>query len=145
MALGCRWLTSVSPGPLRNSGRCSSARTTRWSAWPISITATAWACRCWQIGLAGAPPPPGGAHYPGKVSFPATAFFRFEGTLADLASCRCGQLELYDPLAIQTIDVHGRRVPLETDLTTPLAHSLAHAGQDVIPYAAFVGPRSFRR
>ncbi len=91
----------------------------------------------------GSPPAPGGAHYPRQVSFPVTAFFRFDGTLADLGSCRCGQLELYDPLAIQAIEVRGRRVPLETDLTTPLAHALAHTGQDVLPYAAFLDPDHF--
>lgn len=70
---------------------------------------------------------PGRAFYPTGVSFPVTAFFRFEGTLADLGACHSGQLELYNPLTIQNIAVRGRPVTLETDLTTPVAYFLAHA------------------
>ncbi len=60
-----------------------------------------------------------------RSSFPATAFFRFEGSLRDLAQCRCGRLELYDPLRVQAIEVRGLHVPLESDITTPLAYGLA--------------------
>ncbi len=65
--------------------------------------------------------------YPHQASFAATAFFRFEGGLADLGTQRCGRLELYNPLTIQAIAAAGQTVPLETDLTTPLAHFLAHS------------------
>src|SRR5262249_33523791 len=64
---------------------------------------------------------------PQHLSFPVTAFFRFDGPLDDLASCRCGRLELYDPMRIQVIEVRGQRVPLESDLTTPLAYGLSHS------------------
>jgi pimeloyl-ACP methyl ester carboxylesterase len=67
---------------------------------------------------------PGRAFYPKEVSFPVTAFFRFRGSLADLGARRSGQLELYNPLAVQSVRVRGRPVPLETDLTTPLAYFL---------------------
>jgi pimeloyl-ACP methyl ester carboxylesterase len=66
-------------------------------------------------------PAPGYANYPRDVSFPVTAFFRFESNLADLAACQSGRLELYDPLRIQNVQVAGQAVALETDLTTPLA------------------------
>jgi pimeloyl-ACP methyl ester carboxylesterase len=68
---------------------------------------------------------PGHAFYPREVSFPVTAFFRFHGTLADLCARRAGQLELYNPLATQSVQVHAQPVPLETDLTTPLAYFLS--------------------
>jgi pimeloyl-ACP methyl ester carboxylesterase len=67
---------------------------------------------------------PGHAFYPNEVSFPVTAFFRFRGSLADLGARRSGQLELYNPLTVQRVQVRGRAVPLETDLTTPLAYFL---------------------
>jgi pimeloyl-ACP methyl ester carboxylesterase len=83
---------------------------------------------------------PGRTLYTKGVSFPATAFFRFEGTLDDLAARRCGRLELYNPLTVQAIEVRGRTVPLETDLTTPLAYSLAQSDLYGIEYRAFVNP-----
>jgi pimeloyl-ACP methyl ester carboxylesterase len=68
-----------------------------------------------------------GAFYPRDASFAATAFFRFEGTLADLGTQRCGRLELYNPLTTRAVETAGQVVPLETDLTTPLAYFLAHS------------------
>lgn len=62
--------------------------------------------------------------YPPRVSFPATAFLRFQGTLRDLRESRSGQLDLYNPLTTQTVRVDNIRTPLETDLTTPLAFFL---------------------
>jgi pimeloyl-ACP methyl ester carboxylesterase len=67
------------------------------------------------------------AFYPREASFAATAFFRFEGSLGDLGTRRCGRLELYNPLTIQAVQAAGRVVPLETDLTTPLAYFLANS------------------
>jgi pimeloyl-ACP methyl ester carboxylesterase len=78
--------------------------------------------------------------YPKGVSFPVTAFFRFEGTLADLGAKRCGRLELYNPLTFQAIEVQGRQVPLETDLTTPFAYFLANTDLDGIEFKAFLDP-----
>jgi pimeloyl-ACP methyl ester carboxylesterase len=76
--------------------------------------------------------------YPLQAAFPVTAFFRFEGTLADLGTQRCGRLELYNPLTIQAIPVAGQTVPLETDLTTPLAYFLARSNLgDITEYVGF--------
>jgi pimeloyl-ACP methyl ester carboxylesterase len=88
------------------------------------------------------PAAPGPAHafYPRAVDFPVTAFFRFDGTVAELGACHCGQLELYNPLAVQSVDVKGRPVPLETDLTTPLAYYLSHSDLDDNSYAGFLRP-----
>jgi pimeloyl-ACP methyl ester carboxylesterase len=81
----------------------------------------------------------GRTFYPLEAAFPATAFFRFEGSLADLGTQRCGRLELYNPLTIQAIETAGQRVPLETDLTTPLAYFLARSNLgDITEYVGFL-------
>lgn len=67
----------------------------------------------------------GHSFYPRKVSFPVSAFFRFEGSVRELTERRAGRLELYNPLAVQRVSVGERSVPLETDLTTPLAYFLS--------------------
>jgi pimeloyl-ACP methyl ester carboxylesterase len=72
-------------------------------------------------------PAPAHAFYPRKVSFPVTAFLRFDGTVAQLSNQHAGRLELYNPLTIQTLKLCERSVPLETDLTTPLAYFLANS------------------
>jgi pimeloyl-ACP methyl ester carboxylesterase len=77
--------------------------------------------------------------YPRQASFAATAFFRFEGSLADLGTQRCGRLELYNPLTTQVVQTAGQVVPLETDLTTPLAYFLANSNLgDITDIVGFV-------
>lgn len=78
--------------------------------------------------------------FPGEVSFPVSAFFRFEGTIADLRTHRGGRLELYNPLVNQVVTIAGRQVPLETDLTTPLAYFLSRTDLEGIEYKAFLHP-----
>ena len=85
-----------------------------------------------------AAPPPEHNYYPKRVSFPATAFFRFDGGLAELGARRTGRLELYNPLTVQAVEVRGRTVPLETDLTTPLAYFLADANLETAAYVGFL-------
>jgi pimeloyl-ACP methyl ester carboxylesterase len=80
------------------------------------------------------------SYYPRHVNFSVTAFFRFEGTLADLGAKRTGRLELVNPLSVQAVDVRGRKVPLETDLTTPLAYYLAHSDLQYIEWQGFLRP-----
>jgi pimeloyl-ACP methyl ester carboxylesterase len=81
---------------------------------------------------------PGQAFYPREVSFPVTAFFRYRGTLADLGARRDGRLELYNPLEVQSVQVKGRPVPLETDLTTPLAYFLSKTDLGGVEYTGFL-------
>ena len=69
--------------------------------------------------------PSGHSFYPREVSFPVTAFFRFQGSVRELTERRAGRLELYNPLERQRVIASRRSVPLETDLTTPLAYFLA--------------------
>jgi pimeloyl-ACP methyl ester carboxylesterase len=69
---------------------------------------------------------PAERYYPPGLCFPVTAFLRVEPQTREQASAevyRC-TLELYDPLFSSEIAVCGRLVPLETDLTTPLAYFL---------------------
>jgi pimeloyl-ACP methyl ester carboxylesterase len=83
-------------------------------------------------------------YFPPTASFAVTAFFRFEGSLDDLGRCRCGRLELYNPLIVQEVDVRGRLVPLEADLTTPLGYFLAESKLDNLGYTGFIWGDSLR-
>jgi pimeloyl-ACP methyl ester carboxylesterase len=87
--------------------------------------------------VAAAKPAPGHAFYPKQVSFPATAFFRFDCTLAELGACRAGKLELYNPLRQQSVEVNGKAVTLETDTTTPLAYFLSKTDMEGIDLKGF--------
>jgi pimeloyl-ACP methyl ester carboxylesterase len=67
-------------------------------------------------------------YYPPGLSFPITAFLRVlpSGRVAtdgNPASSHC-VLELRDPLESTDVIVGGRRVPLESDISTPLAYYL---------------------
>jgi pimeloyl-ACP methyl ester carboxylesterase len=62
--------------------------------------------------------------YPPGMSFPVTAFLRVMPQGAESPGRYVVRLELYDPLSTAEISVDGRRVPLESDLTTPLAYAL---------------------
>jgi pimeloyl-ACP methyl ester carboxylesterase len=69
---------------------------------------------------------PAERYYPPGLCFPVTAFLRVEAQTPQQANAdvhRC-TLELYDPLFSSDIAVCNRLVPLETDLTTPLAYFL---------------------
>jgi len=75
--------------------------------------------------------PAAARYYPEKLSFPVTAFLRplpaavkGQGQF-DVASRYRAALELYDPLTTTDIVNAGVRVPLESDLTTPLAYFLS--------------------
>ncbi len=67
--------------------------------------------------------------YPSGLSFPVTAFLRPIPELLpnspDDRVRRHGMIELYDPAAVEDIAVGNLHVPLESDLTTPLAYFLS--------------------
>jgi Alpha/beta hydrolase family len=63
-------------------------------------------------------------YYPPGMSFPVTAFLRVMPGGNQAEGHFVVHLELYDPLNTSEISVDGRRVPLESDLTTPLAYAL---------------------
>lgn len=62
--------------------------------------------------------------YPPGLSFPVTAFMRVVPEPSPTEGHHVVHLELYDPLNTSEINIDGRLVPLESDLTTPLAYAL---------------------
>ncbi len=66
--------------------------------------------------------------YPSGMSFPVTAFMRIVESTPDPGNPRHVRhrcvIELHDPMVGAEVQVQNTRVPLETDLTTPLAYSL---------------------
>jgi len=69
-------------------------------------------------------------YYPPGLAFPVTAFLRPMTALQPAGSSSLrrhrGVLELYDPLTTTDVPVGDRLVPLESDLTTPLAYFLSN-------------------
>jgi pimeloyl-ACP methyl ester carboxylesterase len=70
------------------------------------------------------PNQPAEAFYPPGLSFATTAFLRVHSSPQGAERVRHCVLELHDPLVSKDIQVADRLVPLETDLTTPLAYFL---------------------
>lgn len=66
-----------------------------------------------------------GADAPVARTVPGTLFLRVEGNVRDLKKGTCrGLLELYSSYEKQDVDVKGKTVPLEDDLTAQLAYAL---------------------
>lgn len=68
--------------------------------------------------------------YPNQLSFPITAFLRVKAEEGEEFPPRRAVLELYDPLDKTRVEVAQTQVPLETDLSTPLAHTLSQPELD---------------
>ncbi|MGI9427872.1 MAG: esterase/lipase family protein, partial [Bythopirellula sp.] len=68
--------------------------------------------------------------YPEDLSFPVTAFMKVKTDPAGRTPQGHAVLELYDPLSQSQIEIAGANVPLETDLSTPLAHTLSQPSLD---------------
>ncbi len=88
--------------------------------------------------------PAAAKYYPVDLSFPVTALLRpvQRGTApAGLNSTHHqAVLELYDPLSSTDTQVAGRCVPLESDLTTPLAYFLSKPELDVLATVGLFRP-----
>ncbi len=76
-------------------------------------------------------------YYARQLQFPVTALIRFEGGLADLDRADAARLELYNPRTIQAARLGGHAVPLEADLTTPIASFLNQYPADRIALTGF--------
>lgn len=76
-------------------------------------------------------------YYPRELGFPVTAFMRFDGGLADVERPGAAKLELYNPRTVEAAMLGGKTVPLEADLTTPLAHSLNGRPVDEVALIGF--------
>jgi pimeloyl-ACP methyl ester carboxylesterase len=73
-------------------------------------------------------------------SLPLTAFLRLQGGLAALKTgANSASLEFYSALDSSTIEVNNRTVPLETDITTPLAYRMEGSAYFDLSLGAFLG------
>jgi pimeloyl-ACP methyl ester carboxylesterase len=74
--------------------------------------------------------PAAARYYPPDLSFPVTAFMRpvplGNADGANASARHHAVLELYDPLSSSDVNVADLTVPLESDLTTPLAYFLSN-------------------
>jgi pimeloyl-ACP methyl ester carboxylesterase len=81
--------------------------------------------------------------YPPDLSLPVTAFLRvLPAQPGDGGSTRA-QLELYDSLTVHDIDIGGIRVPLESDLSTPLAYFLNKPSLESLGTLGLIRPDSY--
>lgn len=69
-------------------------------------------------------PPQFEKYYAKRISFPVTAFLRLLPADKAEPDVVTAELELYDPLEVIDVQVAGRWVPLESDISTPLAYFL---------------------
>ncbi|HEY1376279.1 MAG TPA: hypothetical protein VGF55_05770 [Gemmataceae bacterium] len=76
-------------------------------------------------------------YYARQLQFPITALIRFEGGLADLDRADAARLELYNPRTVQAARLGGHAVPLEADLTTPIASFLDQYPADKLALTGF--------
>ena len=88
----------------------------------------------------------GAKYYPSDLSFPVTAFLRplsEDDSHGDQnISHKQGVLELYDPLTTSETVVNHHLVPLESDLTTPLAYFLSNPELDALATAGLLHPET---
>ena len=92
--------------------------------------------------------PAAAKYYPTGLSFPVTAFLR---PLLNAPAQGGGRqnhqalLELYDPLSTVDTMVAGHRVPLEADLSTPLAYFLSDPTLESLATIGLLSPESLRQ
>lgn len=90
--------------------------------------------------------PTAAKYYPEGLSFPVTAFLRpnleERPDEADKTARHQGVLELYDPLITNDVVVDGLNVPLESDLTTPLAYFLSNPAMGNLANAGLLNPEA---
>jgi len=80
--------------------------------------------------------------HPVGLSFAATAFLHFEGDLQAVKDPQARRLEIVNPLTTTRLRVRHRTVPLETDLTTPLAYCLGQTDLERLGLLAFLRPEA---
>ncbi|MCH2115511.1 MAG: hypothetical protein MK171_11455 [Pirellulales bacterium] len=68
--------------------------------------------------------------YPQDLSFPVTAFLRVNTETSTNSPMQHAVLELHDPLEKPSVRIASVEIPLETDLSTPLAHTLNQPSLD---------------
>lgn len=85
---------------------------------------------------------PNAQFYPPGLAVPMTAFVRLvdDPRRLQVGTPLRAVLELHDPLVVDTVSVGSYRVPLESDLTTPLAYFLDTPNLDKLGLLGFVRP-----
>ena len=89
--------------------------------------------------------PAAARYYPAKLSFPVTAFLRPASTGSQVpgeTNHHRALLELYDPLVTSDLMIANMRVPLESDLTTPLAYFLSDSQMDNMATEGLLHPEN---
>ncbi len=72
---------------------------------------------------------------------PGTVFGRFDGSLSSLTNGTAKlSLELYSPHVTQEVTVNEKKIPLEADLSTPLAYSLNDSRVWNLGFQQFLNP-----
>jgi pimeloyl-ACP methyl ester carboxylesterase len=62
-----------------------------------------------------------------NVGFAATVFMRIRGGLADFKTgSLLSEVDIYSSTSTHSVDVDGRAIPLEQDITTPIAYTLSN-------------------
>jgi len=79
-------------------------------------------------------------YYPVDLSFPVTAFLRPLPPQPGGANRHQAVLELYDPLTSGETTVAGMKVPLESDVSTPLAYFLSNPQLDSLATVGLLRP-----
>lgn len=94
--------------------------------------------------------PDAARYYPIDLSFPVTVFMRPCGDFfacgrkdENAAQRNKAVLEIYDPLTITDIAIRHRRVPLESDLSTPLAYFLANQSWEQVATLGLLNPAEY--
>jgi len=82
------------------------------------------------------------AAFPRELYFPVTAFLRFDESETDQGAH--DRLELLNPFVYQTTQANGTTIPLESDLTTPLAYGLSRSDANVLQYEGFLSADKLR-
>ena len=78
-------------------------------------------------------------YYPRGLSFPVTAFLRWTPSVVE-GEPDAAVLELYDPLEKSELMIADRRIPLESDITTPLAYYLQNPELQKLDTYGFLRP-----
>jgi len=80
-------------------------------------------------------------YIPPRIKVPVTAFVRLENVMQGMADGRLrGHLELYPADEAATLDVEGRRLPLELDSSAVLAYTLEGAPVWDTEFGTFLSP-----
>ena len=83
-----------------------------------------------------------------QQSYPETVLIQFDGSITERAGAarplRRATGELHDPLRTESVEISGRTVPIEADLTTPLAYML-DGMEEISGFDAMLDPENWEQ